>query len=74
MARLRKTTMGITRARTTTDTELKTVVDKVEAVHEYRPNLVSVSYDTGRKRVVLTSTDDSEQSFPVGNVRDKIQA
>ena len=60
--------MSVTRARTMTETELQTIVAEAEAVHKYRPNPISVSYDTGRRRVILTYADDSEHSFPVGNV------
>lgn len=60
--------MDKTGAKVVTETELQTIVAEAEAVHEYLPNPISVSYDTSRQRVLLTYADGSEHSFPIENV------
>jgi Protein of unknown function (DUF2442) len=49
-------------------TELQIIVTEADAVHVYRPNPISVSYDASRKRVDLVYADGSEHCFPVENV------
>lgn len=60
--------MAIVAGMTMTETELQAIVVEADAVHEYRPNPTSVSYDEERRRVRLVYADGSEHSFPVANV------